>query len=401
MKKLLEGIKVVECAYFVAGPSAGMNLADWGADVIKVEPVGGEPGHRRHEDGTITTRDEYYNLYNRKKKGIALNMKDPRGMEMLHKLLEDADVFLTSFRPGALKKMGLDFETLHAKYPKLIYAALTGYGDEGPERDAAGFDTVGFWARTGLQQDIVNRGNDVLISPVAFGDLICGSVLAGAIGTALYSREKNNGVGDKVSLALYGMGLYALTYLMFDVQTGGSYPLSRKEPALPMMATFKSGDGKWFYMANVDHEKHYGDLMKLLGRDDLVDDERYKSRTAAQRNRIEFIETLDAEFAKYTYDECLEILRKADIAYSPIRHVADNLTDPQALANDFLMPIQMRDGTNALVPSTPVRYGSTEMGPCGMGPLLGEHAVDIFTKVGYTEDELKKLEADKVIQAKW
>lgn len=400
MNKPLEGIKVVECTFFVAGPSAGMNLADWGAEVVKIEPVGGEPGHRRHEDGTIMLRDEYFNVYNRKKKGAVINTKDPRGKDLLYRLLEDADVFLTSYRPGALKKMGLDWETLHEKFPKLIYGAITGFGDVGPDKDNPGFDTVAYWAKSGLQQDVINKGDSVLVPPVAFGDLTSGLVLAGAIGTALYNREKT-GNGERVSLSLYGLGLYSLSYLVFDVQTGGSYPISRKTPSLPMMDSFKAGDGKWFYMANVDHEKHYGDLMHQLGRDDLVDDERFKSRTAAQKNVEEFIAILDQEFAKYDREQCLQFLRNSDIAYSLINHVADNLNDPQALANDYLKPMHMRDGITPVVPSTPVRYGSSNMEDVGMGPLLGEHTVELFKERGYSEEQLKALEADGVIQAKW
>ncbi|MCI1722875.1 MAG: CoA transferase [Lachnospiraceae bacterium] len=396
MDKPLKGIKVVECAFFVAGPSAGMNLADWGAEVIKIEPTFGDPGHRRDADGKIEVRDEYFNVYNRGKKGIAINTKDPRGMAMLHNLLEQADVFLTSYRPGALKKMKLDWETLHAKYPKMVYAAVTGFGDEGPEADSPGFDTVAFWARSGLMQDIVNKGNDVLIPPVAFGDLACGAALAGAVGTALFNRERT-GKAEKVSLSLYGLALYSLSYLVFDVQTGGSYPLSRLEPALPMMASFKCRDGKWFYMANVDHEKHYGDLMRLLGREDLAEDVRYKSRTAAQKNKEDFVKMLDAEFAKHDRDEALEILKKADIAFSTINHVEDNLKDPQAKANDYLLMMHMRDGTDAYVPSTPLRFGGSDMDEAGMGPLLGQDTGEVFRGIGYTDKELSRLAEEKVI----
>ncbi|RHP31475.1 CaiB/BaiF CoA transferase family protein [Lachnotalea sp. AF33-28] len=396
MNKPLEGIRVVECAFFVAAPSAGLNLADWGAEVIKVEPIYGEPGHRRDADGRIMTRDEYFNVYNRKKKGIALNTKDPRGMEMLYRLLEDADVFLTSYRPGALVKMGLNWEVLHEKFPKLIYAAITGFGDEGPEKDAPGFDTVAYWARSGLMQDVINRGNDVLIPPVAFGDLTCGAALAGAVGTALFNRERT-GRAEKVTLSLYGLSLYSLSYMVFDVQTGGNYPASRLEPALPMMASFKCKDGKWFYMANVDHEKHYADLMRMLGREDLVEDERFKSRTAAQENREEFIRMLDAEFARYTRDEVLDILKRADIAHSTINHVADNLCDPQAKANDYLKIMHMRDGVDVYVPSTPVRFGTSDMEEAGMGPLLGEDTLSVLTAAGYTAEELNHLAKENVI----
>ena len=396
MNQPLKGIKVVDCTFFVAGPAAGMNMADWGADVIKVEPLAGDPGHRRDEHGKITVRDEYFNLYNRKKRDVALNTKDPRGLELLYKMLEDADIFLTSYRPGSLKKMGLDWETLHAKFPTMIYGAITGFGDEGPERDAPGFDTVAYWAKSGLQQDIINRGNDVVIPPVAFGDMTCGAVLAGALGTALFNRTRT-GQGEKVTVSLYGMGLYSLIFPVFESQLGTEFPLSRKTPALPMMASFKAGDGKWFYMANVDHEKHYGDLMHQLGRDDLVDDERFKSRTAAQKNVVEFIELLDAEFAKYDRDTCLRMMRDADIAYSLINHVGDNINDPQVDANDILKPVTMRNGETFKIPNTPVRFGSTKIDDMGMGPLLGEHSLEIGKSLGYTDEELAALVADGVL----
>lgn len=397
MNKPLTGIKVVECAFFVAGPSAGMHLADWGADVIKVEPPYGDPGHRRDTKGEIEIRDEYFNLYNRKKKGISLNTKDSQGKELLYKLLETADVFLTSYRPGALVKMGLDWETLHEKFPKLIYAAITGFGDKGPERDSPGFDSVAFWARSGMMQDSIERGNDVLVPPVGFGDLTCGAALAGAIGTALFNRERN-GIADKVSLSLYGMALYAMSYVVFDVQNGASYPLSREEPSIPMMTSFKCRDGKWFYMANVDHEKHYGDLMKLLGRKDMVDDERYKSRTAAQDNRIEFVRMLDAEFIKHDRNTCLDILTKADIAYSTINHTKDTLNDPQALANNYLMPVYMRDGSESLIPSTALRFGTGDMDDMGMGPLLGEDSVSVLLENGCSKEEIQELIQENVIR---
>jgi len=376
-----------------------LNLAEWGADVIKVEPIGGEPSHNRDVKGNIEARDEYFNLYNRLKKGIAVNTKPAQGKEIIYKLLEDADVFLTSYRPQALAKMGLDYETLHAKFPKLVFAAITGFGEDGPNKDDPGFDTVAYWSKSGLSQDIINRGNDVLLPPVAFGDLTCGAVLAGAIGTALFNRERN-GVGEKVTLSLYAMALYSLSFIVFEVQTGRTYPLSRFEPALPMMASFKCKDGQWFYMANVDHEKHYGDLMKLLGRDDLVEDERYMRRKAAQNNRVEFIKMLDAEFAKYTRDECIEMMKKADIAYSTINHVADNLHDPQALANDFMKKINMRDGKDYMIASTPVRFGASNIDDLGMGPLLGENTIELLSGVGYSDEEVNKMEQDGIIQAR-
>ena len=236
----------------------------------------------------------------------------------------------------------------------------------------------------------------MVIPPVAFGDMTCGAVLAGALGTALFNRTRT-GQGEKVTVSLYGMGLYSLIFPVFESQLGTEFPLSRKTPALPMMASFKAGDGKWFYMANVDHEKHYGDLMHQLGRDDLVDDERFKSRTAAQKNVVEFIELLDAEFAKYDRDTCLRMMRDADIAYSLINHVGDNINDPQVDANDILKPVTMRNGETFKIPNTPVRFGSTKIDDMGMGPLLGEHSLEIGKSLGYTDEELAALVADGVL----
>ena len=400
MNQPLKGVKVVDCTFFVAGPSAGMNLAEWGAEVIKVEPLHGEPGHNRDEQGNIEVRDEYFNVYNRLKKGIALNTKDSRGREMLYALLETADVFLTSYRPGALAKMGLDWQTLHEKFPRLVYGQITGFGDEGPDRDDPGFDSVAYWARSGLMQDAINRGNDVIIPPVGFGDLTCGAVLAGAVGTALFNRERS-GQGEKVSLSLYAMALYGLSYIVFDTQVGREYPLSRFEPALPMMGSFKCKDGLWFYMANVDHEKHYGELMAMLGRHDLIEDERFKSRKAAQQNREDFVAMLDGEFAKHDREACLDMMRKADIAYSTINHVKDNIADPQALANDFLLKMNMRDGHDYMVPSCPVRYGPSNIEECGIGPLLGEDTVKVLSQLDYTEEEIKDMEKEGIIKAHW
>lgn len=398
MNKPLSGITVVEDAYFVAGPSAGMNLADWGANVIKIEPPFGDPGHRRDEKGVITTRDEYFNVYNRGVKDIVINQRDPEGKELTYKILENADVFLTAFREPALKKMGLDWETLHEKFPRLIYADVTGFGNQGPDAADPGYDTVAFWARSGLMRDCVNRGDSVAIPPVAFGDLICGAMMAGAIGTALYQREQT-GEGSRVSLSLYALGLYAMTYIMFDVQTGGEYPHSRLEPSLPLMNSIQSGDGKWFYMANVDHEKHYGDLMHNLGRDDLVDDERYKSRTAAQKNVVELTKLLDSEFAKHTGEEVEKILVASDIAYSNIRSTVDNVDDAQARANDFLLDMHMRDGITVQVPSTPVRFGVDPSmgGVAPQGPLMGENTEEVLKGIGCSDEEIQGLKVRKVV----
>ena len=193
MSKPLEGVKVVDLTYYVAGPGTARILADWGADVIKVEPPAGEPGRTTSLTLGMPATDEinpYFGVYNTNKRDIALNLKTDEGKEILDKMLAQANVFVTSFRPGALKRLGLDYETMHAKHPHIVWASINGFGDYGPDKDNAGFDTVAYWAKSGAMLDLVEANTSPINPTLAYGDSVTACSLSGGIAAGLYKQLK-------------------------------------------------------------------------------------------------------------------------------------------------------------------------------------------------------------------
>lgn len=399
MNRPLEGIRVIDCTFFVAGPSCGKCLYEWGAEVIKVEPPAGDPGRSRNPNDA--DRDTGFDNQNYGKKGIVIDMKTPDGTKLMLELIATADVFMTSYRPNALKKLGLDYETLHQCFPRLIWAEVNGFGDEGPDADAPGFDTVAYWARSGLMNDYVERGTPIVIPPVGFGDLNAGATLAGGIAAALYGREKT-GVGEKVMLSLYGQAIYNSGWTLVDVQKGSQYPKTRTRPTFPLMNGFKCKDGKWIFMAVIEHGRYYESIMKLIGREDLINEEKYKDFFNAIRNCPEFTAILDEGFAKYTQDEWTKMLTEADIAHSTVRQTVEILSDPQAIENNYIQEYTYRDGSKNMFATCPVKFGTVEANALAQAPRRGgEDTVELMEQLNYTREQIKELAEKKVVQAIW
>ena len=359
MFRPLEGVKVIDLTYFVAGPGAAKVLADWGADVIKVEPPFGDPGRTTGAQMSAPIREDcnpWYSAYNSNKRGLALNLKTQEGKDILYKLLETANVFVSSYRTGALKRLGLDYETLHAAYPHLIWAQVNGYGDFGPAKDNPGFDVVAFWARSGAMMDFIEKGTTPLNAPIAFGDGTTACTLAGGIAGALYQQAKT-GKGCKVMLSLYSQALWNNGAMVVSTQYGDEYPKTRKNATAPFLDSFQCSDGEWIYTCILQHERFYNIMMKdVLERPDLMDDPRFCTADAAKKNGPELIAIISEEFAKHTQAEMAERLTKADIAYDYIRHVKDTLDDPQALDNQYIVPLKNLDGTETKTAMTPIRF---------------------------------------------
>lgn len=390
MNKPLAGIKVIDCTTFIAGPSAGRCLAEWGADVIKVESPSGDTSRSK-----IDPNDPQFHIYNNNKKGIVINTKEAAGQKVLHDLVANADVFLTNFRNDALEHMGLDWDTAHEKYPKLIWAHVSGYGEEGPFAADPGFDTVCYWARTGAMADPAPKGHPIIIPPVGFGDLACGATLAGGIAAALFGRQQT-GVGEKVMISLYGLGLYCQGFSLYDVQLLSGwdcFPKERSSATLPLMNSFECKDGKWIYLAIIQYERYYPTLMKLMGREDLIDDPNLNSFVAVRKGyQRQLIEAIDEGFKKYTRDEWVEMLTKADIAHSLVNTVRDTIDDEQARANNFIIDRMLPDGTTKLaVSQTPIKFGDCADIEWKQGPKRGgEDTVELMRGVGYTDEQIRE-----------
>lgn len=407
MFKPLDGVKVIDLTYFVAGPGAARILADWGADVIKVEPSFGDPGRGTGATmscPTVKDCNPFYTTYNANKRGLSLNLKSDEGKAVLYKLLESADVFVSSYRTGALRRLGLDYDSLSKKFPHLIWAQINGFGDFGPAKDNAGFDTVAFWARSGAMIDITEKDTSPVNPLIGFGDATTSCSLSGGICAALYQKAKT-GKGCKVMVSLFAQAIWSESAGMVSTQYGDEYPKTRLNPGSPVMDTFKSADDKWFYMSILEPDRYNDALMKELGRNDLVGDPRYCTAVAAKAHSSELVEILSAEFAKHTMDEIAAMFARADIAYDRVQHIKEVLDDPQALENMYIIPVENRDGTVTKQPMTPIRFATTEpariedIAPTmeRQAPLVGEHSAEILKEHGYTDEDIQKLVDSKVV----
>lgn len=407
MFKPLDGVKVIDLTYFVAGPGAARILADWGADVIKVEPSFGDPGRGTGATmscPTVKDCNPFYTAYNANKRGLSLNLKSDEGKAVLYKLLESADVFVSSYRTGALRRLGLDYDSLSKKFPHLIWAQINGFGDFGPAKDNAGFDTVAFWARSGAMIDITEKDTSPVNPLIGFGDATTSCSLSGGICAALYQKAKT-GKGCKVMVSLFAQAIWSESAGMVSTQYGDEYPKTRLNPGSPVMDTFKSADDKWFYMSILEPDRYNDALMKELGRNDLVGDPRYCTAAAAKAHSSELVEILSAEFAKHTMDEIAAMFARADIAYDRVQHIKEVLDDPQALENMYIIPVENRDGTVTKQPMTPIRFATTEpariedIAPTmeRQAPLVGEHSAEILKEHGYTDEDIQKLVDSKIV----
>ena len=396
MKKQLEGIRVVDCSIYASTTLTTRILADWGAEVIHIESPGGDPGRRGHLNVDYEAYD--FEFYNMNKKGIVLDMKAPQGMEVLDKLLDSADVFVTNFRSRALSKLGIDYDAMHKRHPHIVWAQITGFGDEGPEADAPGFDVVAYWARTGQTVDFVERGESILNAPIGYGDSLTGAVLAGGIMAALFNRTRT-GEGEKVTTSLYGTGSYAMYYTIASAYDGMTYPITRKEPAaIPLKNGFRCADGEWVYVSILDHERDWPKLCKMLGREDLAGDERFCTLAPAQRNCRALTDLLDEEFIRRTSKEWMELLAEYDLPYSPLPRAGEIYQDPQCLANRFVEAYVTRSGKTFMLPKTPVRFGDNVPAESRPAPRFGgEDTEDVLRSLGYTDDGIAALEAQKVV----
>ena len=338
VQKPLEGVRVVEMSTFIAVPACARFFAEFGADVIKIEPKGGD---QVRFNGASEGRlgDPYENttfdLENAHKRSLVVNLKAEEGREILFKLLENTDIFLTNWRPQALAKLGLTYEALKEKFPKLVYASFTGFGEEGPDMNLPGYDFTAFWARGGLLGTLYQEDSEPNNLIPGIGDHVSGMFLAAGIMTALYSAQRT-GKGDYVTTNLLHCSIFTQAIAIQAAQykgLGQTYPLSRKTAENPFNNTYKSKDGRYIQLSMPPFDMFYPTFMPLLGREDLVGNERYTMASITE-NKLhgEFIAIVEEAFAKKTSEEWTEILTKADIPFSIAQVWEEVLEDKQAWA---------------------------------------------------------------------
>jgi len=283
----MEGTKVVELGLWVAGPAAAAMLGDWGADVIKIEPPNGDPfrGLFGSALGAIVDVNPPFELDNRGKRSIVLQLETDEAREIAYKLIADADVFITNMRPKALGQHGLDYETLHKRFPRLVYGQVTGYGPKGEWRDTAAYDVGAFWSQAGVAQALTPQGAEIPQQRGGMGDHMTGQGLAGAISAALYARERT-GEGQHVSVPLVRVGMYMMGWdVMLSLRMG--VPIvayDRKHAVNPIITSYESSDEKPFWLLLLQADRHWGDLCKAIDRDHLPGLQRIRGHRADRRH---------------------------------------------------------------------------------------------------------------------
>lgn len=396
-KRPLEGIKVVELATFIAAPCCARYLADLGAEVIKVESPKGDPlRYTAVNEGRPygDAEDTSFTLENAGKKVVTLNTKSEKGREALEKLIAQADVFITNWRQSPLKRAGLDYETLHAKYPSLVMGFVSGYGEVGPDKDLPGFDFTAYFARAGVMGTLYDV-DAIPMTPIAgFGDHQVGMNLASGILAALL-RAKTTGEGDEVVVSLFHSGVWDVALFLQAAQYGDvstQFPISRAQIANQLNMTHKTADGRWYQLAMPQYDALYNKFVEqVLMRPDLVNDPRFYPQTNLQNNLKEFYALMVNAIGSMTGAELERRMKAADLPYAACQTWQEVLHDEQAWASSILEKVKFPNGEERAMVRTPVMFAETELPPYERGHFFGEDTREVLASLGYTKEEIAAM----------
>jgi crotonobetainyl-CoA:carnitine CoA-transferase CaiB-like acyl-CoA transferase len=390
----MEGVKVVELGVWIAGPATGGILADWGADVVKIEPHGvGDPSRLfSRMFGADLPFNPIFENDNRSKRSIVVDLSKPEGREIALDLIDAADVFVTNVRTAGLARLGLDSTTLLERNPRLIYAAVTGYGLDGPESDRAAYDISAFWARAGVAHLLTSPGQQPPFQRGGMGDHNAGVSGAAAISAALYSREKT-GKGQLVSTSLLRQGIYTLSFdLSIALRLGTTLAIGdRRTMPNPAINSYQDSEGAWFWLVGLEGERHWEPLCRAVGHPEWIDDARFATAADRATNAAELIGMLDAVFATRSREEWGKIFdAEQDMWWAPVQTLDEVLADPQARAAGGFVEVPDGAATTTL-PATPVDFAGTPWEPRWMAPEPGQHTNEILDEIGRSEDQIAAL----------
>ena len=406
----LDGIRIVDWTIWQQGPVAGAMLGDLGAEVIKIEErERGDGGRAMFQVPGGDGSSPYWEMNNRNKKSFTVDLKHPEGVELVRKLIDQADVFIQNFRPSVAEKVGLDFETLKARNPKLIYASASAFGPEGPERKARAYDLIG-QARSGF---LLRDGKDEPDIPDGgMADQMGAIMLAYGVMCGLMARERH-GVGQKVDTSLLGsmMWLRGLPFareLMKDPRRNASdmgqhrqqnVP-SRLDPGNPLWNTYKCGDGSWLALAVLATDPHWPVVLEALGGPPaLSEDLRFQDHWGRCSNAAEIVAILDALFASQPREYWLDrLVAKGDLPVCAINTTEEAANDPQALINGYITTFDHPSYGPVKLPGFPVTLSETPARIHCRAPEFGEHTEELLIdRLGLDWDEISRLRGSKVI----
>ncbi len=404
--KLLEGIKIVSLETHVAVPAATRQLADWGAEVIKIEGLHGDLWRNISKTYMLPAEDDensFFTLPNSNKKLISLDLKEEKAREILFKLLEDADAFISSVRYKSLESMGLDWESLHAKYPKLFYYHFTGYGYEGPKSELPGFDSAAFWANSGLSGDFASDGDTPINVNMAGGDIAAASnVLSGILGGILHSRLTGEGVRGTTSLYASGIWINWGNIIAFQEGYRRMPMKSPKNPyelrGVPFQRVYKCKDGKWLAMCVLEADKGCRVVLPLLGLEDEVNNPKFYDAKQLYANKKEVLDKMTNAFLQKTRDEWIKIFGDADIVVAPNLTGGEIAEDEQAIANDYVSELTFPTGSKMMMPNPPNHFYGVDILPTKSAGAIGSDTLEILKAHGYSDEEITELDSANIIK---
>ncbi|WP_204808635.1 CaiB/BaiF CoA transferase family protein [Mycobacterium riyadhense] len=379
----VEGVKVVELGVWVAAPAAAAILADWGADVVKIEPPTGDPGRLFGPMlGCEPGINPPFEMDNRSKRSIVLDLTTDAGRDTAFELLADADVFVTNVRLGALRRLGLDFDTVSARNPRLIYGLITGYGETGPEADRAAYDVAAFWSRAGIADLLTQRGNPPPFQRGGMGDHSAGMTLAAAVCAALLARDRT-GTGQLVTTSLYRQGAYTVSFdLNTYLMTGQPIMLGQRESMFnPCMNNYTAGDRRRFWIVGLEGDRHWPALCRVVGHPEWLTDPRYSEVHARAANAVPLIAQLDEIFATRSLAEWEEVFAgEPEFFWSPINTIEDVVADEQFHAAGGFVDVPDGD-SSVLMVATPADFHGTPCAPRSTAPKLGQHTEEVLAEL--------------------
>lgn len=396
--KPLEGIKVVELSTMLAGPMTTRILAEWGADVVKVESFNGD-AWRKQAGTTLSPCTEKanpnYDMQNINKRFVSLNTRTEEGLAVLHKLLAQADILVTNYRVQALQALGMTYEQLKERYPRLIHASVLGYGAEGPDKDRPGYDYTVFFSRTGLMSDLSPAGAGPLVPIGGVGDHSVAVALVGGIAAALYRRSVT-GEGEKVDVSLLQAGIFILSTGILNGFNGRELPRSRYDCGHAGSNNYQGADGGWFYLACIDYRR-FPELCEIIGLPEIAKNPKYATSKAYYENRTELTKIFDQKFAEQTVDYWHNLFVEYDMPHEVLRHFKDVPHDPQVQANHYTYFHEYEDGTKTVFANGPVHFGSIDPAtiPCKTSGPVGCDTKEILSELGYGKEKIEALYAAK------
>lgn len=389
----LEGVRVIELGVWVAGPGAGGILADWGADVVKVEPPEGDPARNfgRMLGGDLPV-NPVFELDNRGKRSVALDLSSERGIEIVHDLVSAADVFLTNLRPAALERLGLGPNETCARHEHLVYAIITGYGLDGPEADRGAYDIAAFWARAGIAESLRTPGGPLPFQRGGMGDHSVAMTGAAMVSAALVGRLRT-GRGQLVSTSLLRQGVYTIG---FDVNValmwGRTLGIGTRETMYsPVLNNYAASDGRSFWIVGLEGDRHWPALARAVGHPEWISDQRFADGRSRAKNARELIALLDEIFATRRLDEwAAAFAEEPELFWSPVNTVDDVVADEQFQAAHSVVEVSDEEGRLPML-ATPVDFDGRPPVPRWRAPYLGEHTSEILAELGMNKTAVGSL----------